>query len=288
MESNHAIILGVCFIFVLLGLIGGLAGLDSGSGGNITQNITYNNTTIGGGNGSGTTDHYNLTNLTFESSGHTSDTSKVNRSGDTMTGQLNNTVSINSTNINIDNQSFFQEIGHSYQFNPVLGFWYPNGSSANTVANNQVNFDVVFSNSIDGIANNTLALFQNIGNSSAHFNFFQGRVANGVCYPENRTCVVYPIPNNKVLFRIVGTGWDGSAWGGSRTTIDLVADGDWNTTSHPTRIDMYTTDVTGNQVKRATIDKTGAMTLYGLAGSGNAYVCTDANGVLFRSSFPCV
>lgn len=254
MESNHAIILGVCFIFVLLGLIGGLAGLDSGSGGNITQNITYNNTTIGGGNGSGTTDHYNLTNLTFESSGHTSDTTKVNRSGDTITGDLNFN-SAGSVNLN---------------YTPsTTGVLYINaqvGSSAIRMQTTGVSRASRFG-AFGG--SGAVSNYQFFLNSTTNFSNLDGLAFLGIMNDQQKT-------NNGVAKLVLGyeniTNNQGYISANPRTGAGDTAQ---NTAAWRSFGSNLSTQFYGN------------ISSSNLAGSGNDWACLDADGKFYRDPTGC-
>lgn len=67
--------------------------------------------------------------------------------------------------------------------------------------------------------------------------FIAGAIADGSFASKTN------VKSGMILLRLRGRGWDGSAWSNTQSEVRIVADADWSGTSHPTRIESYTTPI---------------------------------------------
>lgn len=177
---------------------------------------------------------------------------------------------------------FYEKTGHSYQFNPIQHFIDGNGTNIDLTADNQNNFDTVFSNSADGAATQNFALFQSISNNTSGINFFQFRIASGH-YFANQTAQIYPCQKDQIIARVVATSWTGSGWGGTRTGWDMVCTENWNSSNRGSEIRFFVSpNATSGSVNYSLIlDASGQIRMSSMIGSGDRSICTHADGTLF-------
>lgn len=251
------------------------------------ESVIINNT-VTGGSSAPCTNCINSTQLSDNMS------LKVNKSGDFMTGDLHlgNNRLLNVTNIN-NNTMYFNNsntVGGGYKmaFNDNISY-FANSTGVQKFSND-FNFDYIFQDSNDTLPQ-TLVAFQTLSSVSTGFPFFQGRRARGSTNVSNSSAIIDPVQDGDVMFRVVGTGWDGITWGGSSGAIDFVANGTWTSVNHPTKLEFYTRDDTGGFVKRMTVLKNGSVKLESLVHStatANDYVCVTPDGVLITQTAGCV
>lgn len=92
------------------------------------------------------------------------------------------------------------------------------------------------------------------------------------------------VKNNDALFRIRGWGHDGTALSSSRTAIYMVADEDWDTSHHGTRLEFHTTPkATTTLALAASLDGDGNLDIksggkYKVGGSNLIATATDLGG----------
>ena len=236
--------------------------------GNVSTNITSS-----GGSSAPCIDCINSTQL------QTNLSLKVNKSGDTMTGDLSMSGK-NITNMTRINDNNITTNISRIHFNNDLTY-YANSSGIQKFSNDHL-FDYIFLESHDGLNVNNLVAFQTIDNTG--FNFFQGRRARGSVNFSNKSAVIDPLQNGDTVFRVVSSGWNGETWSGSSAIVDYVARGNWNSTSMPMSLDFWTRNDTGtvslavNVTKNANlrIAQVGkGITMY--SPNGNAFCTTVTN-----------
>ena len=82
-----------------------------------------------------------------------------------------------------------------------------------------------------------------------------------------------------------GQVYDGTSWIVPASFM-YVVDGPVSTGSVPGAM-IFKTGTVNPTPERMRISSDGSITMSSLAGSGNAYVCVNATGVIFRSTSPC-
>ena len=183
--------------------------------------------------------------------------SKVNKSGDNMTGDLN----VDLKNVSANS---FQHLDDAPAFSGLTSDWhYFTQSQTNT---------------------NAMVMMTASSNFTYSTNFFGGIRARGNL--TNPTA----IQKNDVMFYFYGIGHDGTQYKSSNTNPNVVfkAEEAWNATSNPTKITMSVTDINSvSTVERFNLTGDGSLTLSKLAGVGNAYVCVDQYGKLYRGNPGC-
>lgn len=90
--------------------------------------------------------------------------------------------------------------------------------------------------------------------------------------------------DNIVAFH--GQTYDGTQWI-TPASFMYVVDGTPSAGSVPTAM-IFKTGTINPTPERMRISSDGEITMSNLTGAGSAYVCVDANGVLFRSTSPCL
>ena len=137
--------------------------------------------------------------------------------------------------------------------------------------------------------------FELIRNNSAFFGIgsYAGAPSNGVYLVSQtgRGNMTNPLPLNRdqLMFSFVSVGYKtNTTISGTTARYSVWADGDWNSTSTPTRL-MFS--VVNNGTTAATdalvIKNDSSVTINNLKGVGSAYACLDANGGLYRGSPGC-
>lgn len=88
--------------------------------------------------------------------------------------------------------------------------------------------------------------------------FFAGIAAGGTAASPSAVLA------NRVLARFRGRGYDGTNISNTQSEMRFIADGDWSSTSHPTRIEFYTTPTGTSTLSLAsTINSDGSYTTRG-------------------------
>lgn len=190
-------------------------------------------------------------NATYDAYG----SSKVNKSGDTMTGNLN-TTGINLLSGNLTNAAYLY---------PQHIHINENGSTS------PIDPDVAASVfTLDIAAQNKSPVFnmKSFNNSSLQFPFFSGGKARGnMTHPLN-------VSLNDLLFSFTAVGYKITGWSLRAAAIDFFAEGHFNDTSTPTAILFATV-------------KNGTTTLtyrWGIDNNGTFYPNTDNTYAIGKSS----
>lgn len=196
-----------------------------------------------------------------------------------LNGSLLFNGSINKTSTDIDMMN--HKITNSSGVNSSSTYIYnPDNINMATNTNWVASTDSLYAVKTDA---NTIMTSQVNSNNTAQTSFFGAYKAGW----NSTTQTKYALQSGDVFFNFFGKGWDGTTWGLSAANIELKTAGAWNSTSHPTQINFYTQGVSGSKQIRLTIQENGNITVSGLTGSGNDYVCVDTNGNLFRSNSGC-
>ena len=209
---------------------------------------------------------------------------KVNKSGDTMTSSLY-VPDINGRNLSLSSNlsSVLQKNG-SIHGNKIIKYLNSTGSDITSLQLDSL-YNYIFNGNPNVYAGVNLISFQFI--SDTGFPYFLGRRARGTDY-GNGTAQLSALKSGDIFMLFNGAGYDnGTGWTGTASSIKYTASQDWNTTQHGSQMELQTTrSGTLNVVTDLTL-KDGNATITGLSGTGNAYVCVDANGKLYRGSPTC-
>lgn len=96
-----------------------------------------------------------------------------------------------------------------------------------------------------------------------------------------------PLKEKDSIFRIAGAGgYDNSGTPSSSAIwIDFRADGDWNATSIPARMEIQIApNGSVGKITRFVIWSNGTLQVNSLSGTGSGYACTDPDGKLYRGT----
>ena len=176
---------------------------------------------------------------------------KVNKTGDNMTGLLRS-KQILSYNVNSDTN-------------------LPSPFDANAI--------ITGINEVGASSLNLITYY----NGTYYASAMNGYKANGnISNP-------LPILKDDYLFSVGVRGYDGTSFSSTRAYFSLQSTENWTPTAMGTRFDVYTTGTGGtSRTNVFSIDGEKNATIPKLSGTGNAFVCVNSVGTLYRSATACV
>jgi len=246
---------------------------------NIITQTQYFNTTTGGSGASNLSQltidtnkswlGYNIFNVTIDNQ---SMSSKINKSGDTMTGNLN----FSSANItNATNVKGVHLIGS-----------YTSDGEIPLVPDNPTCFSGSCSKYTGQFSTENASnqfIFWDLSNNSNSLNGFTAIRTNGTLYKWDA------LGSGQIMFFIGAKGSNGnetdaSSRGdtqGSKVSIYFATDGVWNGTSNPTAIYIGTTAVgSTTRTNRLKIWANGSIQILSMSGLGRTYLCQEAGFIV--------
>lgn len=187
--------------------------------------------------------------------------SKVNKSGDSMTGDLD----VDLKNVTANS---FLHLANKSIFSAYTSDWhYFTQSEKNT---------------------NAMVMLTASSNFTYSTNFFGGVRARGNISNPSAVC------SGDVMFYFYGIGHDGTVYKSANTNPNIIfrvggpAGACWNVTSNPTEITMQVTKLNTTTPRyRFLLNDSGNLTLSAYAGTGRDNACFDENGAIVRSDLPC-
>ena len=186
---------------------------------------------------------------------------KVNKSGDNMTGVLGS-----NSNITTSSKIFVTDGINGKQIDTSIS------SISDTIRTEK----------------NGAQVWRMLSSTDAFSNNFGAGVSRGNL--TNPTATL----NGDRLFSFFANGYDGTTYSAKNSRLNFYAKGNFNATYHPTSVELWTTDTADNLravlIANTTGDieaPTGTLISSDLTGAGNAYVCVDVNGKLYRGSPTC-
>ena len=214
-----------------------------------------------------------------------SSTINMNRSADMLGNRIMGVSNINN------NMSFNNSKIH---FNNDIGY-YANSTGTQKFSNDYL-FDYLMADRNTDNANNLVSFQILTSSAAASSNIFQGRRARGSINVSNNSAIIDPVQAGDRLYQIIGTGWNGDAWGGTASSFIFNAGSlNWTTSNMPALIDVWVRGQTGAAYNSIRFNETGTLELK-TAGKGITMLSPDGNdwcvtvtnaGALTVSSTPC-